>query len=484
MYLDDLIGLNGTDVHDMPLIGDFEDANALLRAAQTGQPHAGQALAPAGMRHCQGGHSALGGARVLLTEALHKVTYNPIDKTFTADAGATWAQIHHTLLRHGLAPLVQQASGHFTVGGSLGANCHGRDPSQGPLADTVVSIKVLCGDGRELVATPHNEYADLFAAVIGGYGACGLILEATFRTTRNLKLAEYWYSYGADEYQKKVLQKLPQHGGGPSKAHLHYGWLCCLSGPDFLNEVVYADYVEENPEPYNPAFEESNDFSLKDEAWGTSELLRASWAAASESENEKFQSMLWKEIKALKQSNVRISQRLNWMRAAVSFTVSRGNPERHPPAAPDRVAMLQEYFVPLDKFQPMLATMREAFAPGNAAGVRLLTCTVRWVQKQQVNTALNYAPEGRVCLALEAMVPLEGQGIQRAPQAPAKALFQTLIRRAIALDGTYYLPYYPFAEVADFQNTYGAGATILKDARQKYDPNGRFDNVFLNTYLA
>lgn len=483
MYLDDLIGLNGTEVHDMPLIGTIDDAKALLHAAQSDQPHAGHALVPAGMRHCQGGHSALGGGRVLITETLRQVTYNSTDQTFTAEAGATWAQIHHTLLRYGRAPWVQQASGHFTVGGSLGANCHGRDPSQGPLADTVVSIKVLCGDGRERVATPDNEHADLFAAVIGGYGACGLILEATFRTTRNLKLEERWHTRNVGQYQQ-TLKALPHHAKGSNIASLHYGWLCCLGGPDFLNEVVFADYVENNSPPKDPKQDDSNDFSLKEEAWGTSELLRASWAAASESDSEKFQSMLWEKIEALTGKGAQRDHRLNWLRASVSFTASRGNPERVPPKTPDRVAMLQEYFVPLDQFQPMLATMRKVFAPGNAAGVRLLTCTVRWVHKQQVNTALNYAPEGRVCLALEAMVPLEGKGGQRAPSAGAKSMFQQLIQRSIELGGNYYLPYYPFADKDVFEKAYGEGAKRLKTAMDKYDQDRKFDNLFLKTYLS
>ncbi len=465
--LDDLIGLNMVSVHDMPVVGSQADAEALVAGASNGQR-----LAAAGMRHCQGGHTAVANGRVLITETMRKVTYND-DETFTAQAGATWAQIHHTLVKHGRAPLVHQSSGHFTVGGSLGANCHGRDPSQGPLADTVTAVTVLCGDGKVRKATPSNEHKDLFSAVVGGYGACGLILEATFKTTRNQVLEEIWEGCDAAKY-KKVLAALPKHAKGPAVASLHYGWLCCLGGNDFLDEVVYADYVENTGGVFDP--------DLKEEAWGMSELLRASWAAASES--EQFHATAWKEIKALKVNKHLIGSRLNWMRASVSFTASRGHPERAPTAhRPDSVAMLQEYFVPLEKFLDMLATMRKELAPGNAARVRLLTCTVRWVQQQQVHTALNYAPEARVCLALEAMVPLDRASGLRAPTAAAKALFQTLLRRAHQLGGSYYLPYYPFADLADFQAAYGTGAAELKAAMAEYDPDRKFDNVFLSTYL-
>lgn len=464
--LDDLIGLNMTTVHDMPLIGHVGVATALLDGVRDagGSPR----LAAAGMRHSQGGHTALAGGRVLVMEALNAVSYDVATQTFTAEAGATWAQIHHTLLVHGRAPLVHQSSGHFTVGGSLAANCHGRDPSQGPIGNTVVSMDVLCGNGETLTATSDNEHQKLFSAAVGGYGCCGLILRATFSTTTNPCLQEIWGFENQVKNYVDVLQTLANREEAAGTGTLHYGWLCCLEGHDFLNEVVYADYVE------NPGG--AHALALKDEAWGTSEVLRASWSAATQ--DAKFQKALWKEIKGLRlnPSHATMHHRMNWMRAAVSFTASRGDPGG---TRPDRVEMLQEYFVPVGQLLAMLAAMRTHLAPGNAAGIRLLTCTVRVVQPDKCHTALSYAPDVRVCLALEASVPLKGVGHERAPTAEAADVFRLMIDAALALGGNYYLPYYPFATSAQFQKAYPKGQTRLQAAANEYDPDRAFSNEFL-----
>jgi hypothetical protein len=467
LLLDDLIGLNAVDVHDMPMVGSPDDARVLL----SGLAVPGAGLVPAGMRHSQGGHTALERGRVLLTETLRQVTFNAPDQTVTAESGATWSQIHHTLLNHGRAPLVHQSSGHFTVGGSIAVNCHGRDPSQGPLANTVVSMDVLCGDGVVRTARAGGEHDDLFRAVAGGHGCCGLILRATFKTTTNPCLQEVWDTKNSAGDYLKVLKALPTHAAGPGLATLHYGWLCCLPGKDFLNEVVYANYVE------NPGG--NYELALKDEAWGTSEVLRASWAVASR--DVTFQAALWREIKQLRNDSTHttMNHRMNWMRAAVSFTASRGNPDG---PGPDRVEMLQEYFVPPENFEFLLASLRAVLRGKHAECLRLLTCTVRLVQPDACHTLLSYAPDKRVCLALELSVPLYKSSGQRAPTGEAVVAFRHLIDAVIAAKGGYYLPYYKFALPEQFKQVYGSGAVAMKQAIQKYDPARRFNNEFLTFY--
>lgn len=471
LELDDLIGLNLTTVHDMPLVAQQSEAVKLLANVTDGSTSLN--LVAAGMRYCQGGQTTLHDGRVLVMEAMREVSYDSTTHTITAEAGATWAQTHHTLAVHSRSPLVHQSSGHFTVGGSLAVNCHGRDPSQGPLCNTVVAMDVLCGNGAVITATPRNDHRDLFSAVIGGYGCCGLILRATFQTTTNPCLQEIW---GIENYVDRyvdVLKALPRCLGHARNSSLHYGWLCCLKGKDFLNEVVYADYVE------NPGGDYS--LGLKDETWGTSEVLRASWSAATQ--DAKFQKALWREIKNLRfnPSRISMSHRINWMRAAVSFTASRGDPDG---SGLDRVEMLQEYFVPVEEFVSMLSAIRQHLAPGNKADIRLLTCTVRVVQAESdaCQTALPYAPATRVCLALEASVPLRGKGRARGPTAQAMAVFSQLIDEVLMRGGNFYLPYYKFASQAQFQRAYPNGTATLHAAVAKYDPQRKFNNEFLKHF--
>ena len=60
---------------------------------------------------------------------------------------------------------------------------------------------------------------------------------------------------------------------------------------------------------------------------------------------------------------------------------------------------------------------------------------------------------------------------------------QRLIEHALALDGTYYLPYQLFSTKEQFEKAYPQHAAFKK-IRTKYDPNGRFSNMFLKKYVA
>lgn len=481
--LDDLIGLNRTRVAGMPIVSSQTVAQEILSAAP-GAP----SLAIAGMRYSQGGHTTLHDGQVMLTETMRRVSYDPITQTVTAGGGANWSQIHHVLQPHSRAPRVHQSSAHFTVGGSLSVNCHGRDPSEGPLSETVLCIKVLCGTGATVTATP-TENADLFRAVIGGYGSCGLILEATLHTTTNSGLTEIWHRRSTvEQYQEKHLAYLPkcrikdQHDG--SDIHLHYGWLCCVDNDDFLQEVVYCDYVDfaqSNADiPQSGRLPDPN-APLKEEGWGTSEILRASWAAARS--DARFKAELWAELKNPKSFTRQYPNdwRINWMRVAVSFTATRGGPVNK---KGDKVEILQEYFVPLAKFKDMVKELRKALRAGNPAGINLLFCTIRLVQQEKTGTVLSYARSSRmVCIALDATVPVDGKTGTRAPTAAVRETFSGLIDHAIGLGGTFYLPYWRFANKDQFDAGYPGAKAALLAAIQKYNPQRKFCNSFLQEYI-
>ena len=80
-----------------------------------------------------------------------------------------------------------QSYNDFTIGGSLSVNVHGRYLGHGPIIETVKEITVVTADGSLLTAS-RMIHPDLFAAAIGGYGAMGIIVEATLELTDNQKL--------------------------------------------------------------------------------------------------------------------------------------------------------------------------------------------------------------------------------------------------------------------------------------------------------
>ena len=135
LVLDDLVGLNAISIDDMPVIQDAAHPPRLLAAS------ANPRLSIAGMRHSQGGHTVVDGGRVLLTmpqlnriELPVAVTAKDWAATVKVEAGVTWSDLHRVLGPLMLAPMVQQSSAAFTIGGSLSVNCHSRDPRWGPVS--------------------------------------------------------------------------------------------------------------------------------------------------------------------------------------------------------------------------------------------------------------------------------------------------------------------------------------------------------------
>lgn len=463
MQIADLVGLNKTSVTDIPIVSSEADMAAIWDQSRSG-------LSIAGMRCSQGGQTALAGGRMLLMETFSRpIEIDPAgfdranpraelasQPTITASAGATWSELHHALSPYGLAPLVHQSSPHFTVGGALSVNCHGRDPRQGPLASTVEWIE-LWRRGGTVRVRPGDA---LFQAVVGGYGSCGLILRAKLRVGPNLELQQVGYLRGVDTYAAH-LQHLADRRPAEANIHLHYGWLRCTSLATLFDEVLIVDYKDD------PAVTYPVNHVLKTEEWGDTELLRAAWAAARQGYSP-LRKDIWNEV--AKQQQTGTDSRMNWMRAAISFTSHRGEKETD---------ILQEYFVPVDRFSEMLGKLRQIF---QARNVNVLSATVRLVHPEAQPVNLSYCSSApMVSIAIDTSVAIIGS-----PHVPAPAVFvwvNEAIDAALGLGGTYYLPYFRFAPNTSFQRAYPRHAAQAV-AIGKFNEGGRWSNEFLRQYFA
>ncbi len=454
--MEDLIGLNSTDIADMPIVlGESTAGNLLQRATA-----ANRQLSVMGMHHSQGGHAMLSGASLLITETMNKVEVFQQSKTVKCGAGATWTEIHSAANKHQLAPCVQQSSAHFTVGGSISVNCHGRDPRFGPIAETVVNMKVLAGDGQ-VYFTDRLNHPELFKAVIGGYGACGMILEATLKLTDNKMLSPNSHVYrNLADYQQE-LQALAAR----NDVHIHYGWLRCTNA-NFFDHVLSVNAIEDQ------GGYPLTDTQLNDESWGVGEILRAGWDLSRT--DPYFKDLVWRELEATQGSGSNQS-RLNWLRSSVSFTASRGD-DHH-------VDILQEYFVPLDQLATLIGTLKTLFTNNQ---VNVMSSTIRLVRPDTMSN-LSYSPDSTklyASIAVDVHVGVITHGTLRTLDAAAENWILQSIQAAIALGGSYYLPYYKVADRALFQRAYpAAGIAAQRDAIGSYNGGKRFWNRFLDAYF-
>ena len=100
-------------------------------------------------------------------------------KEITVETGITWRDLQEYIDPYELSVQIMQTYDNFTVGGALSVNAHGRYVTQGPIVLSVASIRLRAGERRECSAS-SDKNAELFYGAIGGYGALGVIVEATF----------------------------------------------------------------------------------------------------------------------------------------------------------------------------------------------------------------------------------------------------------------------------------------------------------------
>ncbi len=473
--VDDLVGLNVTPMRDRPLLTDVEQARRVADRSND------CSLSIAGARHTQGGHTAVDDGRQLLTmTGLNRVGVpvpvqgQPHEALLEVEAGATWEEIQRVIGPYGFAPMVQQSSPHFSVGGSIGANCHGRDPRWGPMACSVENLTVLTGKG-DLLTASRTEHPELFKAVLGGYGSCGLTVKATLRLVANSML-EY---VGDVPYLRRGVADYVAHAqklDGHPEVHLHYAWLCCVRGR-FYDECLIADLKTRTPPRQlvpHPRF--------KEEDWGDGEILRAGWSAARKDPGAMRQAV-WNELCRLHHwggdgGKGTAAGRIDWLRASVSFTAYRGSSTSD---------ILQEYFVPLEALPEMVKRLKAIFE-GAGGKINVLSTTLRVVRADGDDTVLSYCRDGaRACIAVDAEVSTVGSGQTRELDPDVKAAIASATAAALELGGSYYLPYCRVADVAQFRRAYvrhDALQVAIEAWNPKVDGRHRYWNRFLNEYFV
>jgi FAD/FMN-containing dehydrogenase len=409
----------------------------------------------AGSRHSQGGHTYSAGGVVLDMRTFNRVlAVDTAGLTVTVESGATWDEVQRAIAPAGLALKVMQSSNIFTVGGTLSANAHGRDIDVMQEVEVVERFHLLTSDGRVLevsrVANP-----ELFALVIGGYGLYGVILDVTLRVTRD------------ELYEQRAVSMDYTEFPGYFAEHIKADSTVALMlvrpsiDPDpasFLRELVVVTWRRA---PAGTA----GSFHLTEEAhvWRDRFFLglsrRFDWA----------KSLRW-----------RLQKRVE-LGAGEARIVSRNNAMR-PPLAPLELLqyrsdhdtdIIQEYFVPVERFVPFMDRFREILVTG---GMNVMSSTVRYVAPDST-PVLAYAPSKDVFAIIQmSNVKLSAEG-----QAHAEAVTRELVDAAIDNGGTYYLTYQLYPTAEQLYRAYPR-AGFAFERKRFYDPGELFSNQFYERY--
>jgi len=447
-YRDDVSRLNQTSIGEVVDVAPhLAQAVTQLRPllAEARRKHLKVSLS--GARHSMGGHTLYPGALVLNMLPLADMELDPSTGILTVGAGCLWSQVLPYLDQRGRSVWIMQSDDNFSVGGSLSVNCHGWQPNRPPIASTVKAMTVMKADGSVLRCDrEHNR--ELFSLILGGYGLFGIILQVELETVPNelyeLETETLPASQYAAEYERKV-------GGDPSVG-MAYGRLGVVPGR-FLEEAILSLYRPAEPQPAQlPALKADK------EDWIKRLIFRGSVGSA-------FGKQLrWVLEKALGEHLAQKSMTRNQLENSdASFFMNRSR---------NQTDILHEYFLPPDKFPEMLERMREIIPKYRGD---LLNVTVRQVLKDG-DSFMDYARGERLALVLFFNQPMGADAEER-----MGAMTRELIDAALALGGTYYLPYRLAATQEQFERAYPMARRFF-ELKRKYDPEGLFQNEFNRKY--
>jgi FAD/FMN-containing dehydrogenase len=410
------------------------------------QDHPGP-VAIGGARHSMGGQVATEGALHIDMRHFNQILeFSPANKTITVQAGATWRQIQEVIDPADLSVRIMQSYANFTVGGSLSVNGHGRYVGLGPLIHAVKSFKLVLADGSLVDVSPSSGQ-EIFFGAIGGYGALGVITEATLELTDNSRVRRHTEVLPITAYKQYFFD----HVRGRESPVFHSANI----SPDHYT-TVRAVTLSRTADPVTisdrliPAGQEYRQNRL------------AFWIATE-----------WPFGKLIQRNVVDpiyfAGEPVTWR----NYEASRDVADIEPASRDASTYLLQEYFVPVARFDEFVPQMRNILRRHNV---------------NVVNVSIRHSlPDSGSLLAwarteVFAFVIYYKQGTDKSAQAASGVWARELIDAALSVGGSYYLPYQLHATEEQFRRAYPrAGEFVV--LKQRLDPLNKFRNQLVDKYL-
>lgn len=436
--ISDVSRLNPTSVDEVYVPGSVDQLQAMIKMS-------GKPVSIGGGRYSMGGQIAQPGTLHIDMRGMNRILeLDPAERTIRVQAGTRWKDIQRVADDFGLAVRVMQTYSNFTVGGSLSVNCHGRYVGLGPIILSVRSIQLMLHDGTLVEASP-TENSEIFFGAIGGYGAIGIIVEATLDLAENARIERLSRKMTMNDYPGFFEKNVRND----DKVIFHNA---DMVPPDFVK--VRAISWRETDKPVN----------RKPRKEGRSLYLA-----------EKY--MLW-TITETKFGHFRreyVYETLLYLRPKVIWRNDEADydaAELEPLSRNKSTYILQEYFVPVSRLMEFSGLMTEVLSR---------------FKVQVVNVSIRHAhPDPGSYLAwaqseVFALVLYYKQGTDASDCEAVAVWTRELIDGVLSCEGSYYLPYQPHARVDQFYAAYPRAQELFA-VKERLDPNYRFRNSLWTKY--
>ena len=406
-------------------------------------------IAVGGGRFSMGGQVAVrGGLHLDMRQMNGLVWLRPTDRVVRVQAGMRWRDLQDLLDPLGLAVKIMQSYSNFSIGGSVSVNCHGRYVGLGPVGHSIRALQLVTADGRVLELGPQAQ-PELFAAVIGGYGAVGVVTEVELEVAPNSRIERRVKPVALADYVAHFRQSVLSD----PTAVLHNADLLppafdepvCVTWHRVGEDTPLTETARLVPRGESYALAQNAIFVMTELPGGAS--LR----------------------KKIVHPLLTRSPAVKWLNHEASLDAA----ELEPRTRAASTYVLQEYFIPERGFM--------SFAKAMAA-------LLRGRNVEALNVSIRHSPADRVSAlpwAREEVYSFVLYYKQRTwPSARERVGEWTreLVELALRHEGRYYLPYQLHASVDQFARAYPE-ADRLRLIKRTIDPGGKFSNELWRKYL-
>ena len=395
-----------------------------------------------------GGQTASAGSLHLDMRRMNKVlNFSPEARTIRVQAGARWCDLQRFLDPHDLSVKIMQTYANFTVGGSLSVNVHGRYIGLGPLILSVRSITVVLMSGERVEAS-STQNSELFYGVIGGYGGLGVIVEAELDLAENKRVQRVQRKLPTRQYLDYFRQKVRDTRNTVfHNADLyppHYQMARAVSWIETDKPVTVPDRLM----PLTRKYLLERYF-----LWAFTETPFGKWRR-----EHIIDPLLY------------LRGKVHWRNYEASYNVA----ELEPATRLYSTYVLQEYFVPVARFDEFVEKMSEIL---QRHSVNMLNISVRHAFPDP-GAVMAWARE-----EVFAFVMYYKQRVTEAERNRVAVWTRELVQAAIDCGGCHYLPYQAHATSEQFHRAYPR-ATEMFALKQRLDPDFRLRNVLWDQYYA
>ena len=198
LCVDDVSQLNST-----PVAGILKPKTSAEIAAHLAQSRG--RISIGGGRYSMGGQIIAQGSTHIDMRAFNRLVWLHTTPTATGvacvrvQAGMRWRDLQRLIDPYDLSVAIMQSYCNFSIGGSVSVNCHGRYVGRGALIHSIRALQLICADGAVLELN-RGQNADLFYAVIGGYGGLGVVSEVELDLAANSAIKRHALGLSLHEY--------------------------------------------------------------------------------------------------------------------------------------------------------------------------------------------------------------------------------------------------------------------------------------------